>query len=110
MNKTTFKNLIFLSLTTYLLLGCVKQDKVSSNIAMETTTIINDVNIVSTNYGKHTDQIEKFLSATPLGAEIYLEEKEDGEWYIKIEKTFTAKKNEEKTEIIQPIYGESILI
>jgi hypothetical protein len=114
MKKTTMKHLILLILTTYLFLGCVKQDKVSSINAMETTKLeepkVVSETISPPEYGQHTDEIEEFLSATPLGSEIYLEEKESGEWYLKIEKTFTVKKDEEKTENIEPIYGESILI
>ena len=109
MRKTTIQHLIFLTLTTSLILGCVKQDKVSSVKVMETSEILTQT-ISPIEYGQHTDEIQKFLSATPLGSEIYLEQKESGEWYLKIEKTFTAKKEVEKTEIFEPIYGESILI
>jgi hypothetical protein len=105
MKKTTLKHLLFLTLTTYLFLGCVKQEKISSIKTMETNKLQSQL-----EYGQHTDEIEAFLSATPMGSEIYLEQKESGEWYLKIEKTFTAKKEVEKTEMLEPIYGESILI
>ena len=113
MKKTTIAHLILL---TYIFFGCAKQDTIKT---VETTNIVTEKNldnkivkkpVTSTEYGQHTDEIQEILSATPLGSEIYLEQKESGEWYLKIEKTFTAKKNEEKTEIIEPIYGESILI
>ena len=113
MKKTTIAHLILL---TYIFLGCAKQDTIKT---VETTNTVTEKNldneivkesVTSTEYGQHTDEIQEILSATPLGSEIYLEQKESGEWYLKIEKTFTAKKNEEKTEIIEPIYGESILI
>jgi hypothetical protein len=109
MKKTIIMHLMFLTLTTYLFLGCVKQDKVNSVKAMKTTKVAPKT-ITSAEYGQHTDEIQEFLSATPLGSEIYLEQQESGEWYLKVEKTFTAKKHKEKTEMIQPIYGESILI
>ena len=113
---------MLLSLTPYIFLGCVKQDKVSSLEVIDTTKVVNHAihttevekpttkTIHPQEYGQHTDEIQEFLSATPLGSEIYLEQKESGEWYLKIEKTFTAKKDEEKTEMNEPIYGESILI
>ena len=124
MRKTTLKHLLLLTLTAYLFIGCVKQEKVSSIKTMETTesksdTVLTNITVedevkektfITPSYGQHTDEIQEFLSTTPLGSEIYLEQKESGEWYLKIEKTFTAKKDEEKTEMIEPIYGESILI
>lgn len=121
--NTTIKHLMFLSLTTPLFLGCVKQDTVSKIQTMETIKVVSEVfkekkpktpnsqNLKpSSAYGEHTDEIEKFLSSTPLGSEIYLEQKENGEWYLKVEKTFTAQKDEEKKEISEPLYGETILI
>jgi len=119
MRKTTMKHLIFLGLTTYLFIGCVKQEKISSIETMETIEVLSNTEVKNSDekititekvYGPHTDEIQEFLSAIPLGSEIYLEQKESGEWYLKIEKTFTAKKDEEKTKMIEPIYGESILI
>jgi hypothetical protein len=86
---------------------------------VETTKIVSDATVEDKSstksispeeYGQHTDEIQEFLSTSPMGSEIYLEQKESGEWYLKIEKTFTAKNDEEKTEMIEPIYGESILI
>ncbi len=107
-------------LTLFYLFGCVKKENVNS---IETMTSSKATNLVAVKaeeqiehpiptpqYGEHTEEIEKFLSATPLGAEIYLEQKEGGEWYLKVEKTFTAKKDEEARENLEPIYGESILI
>ncbi|CAA6816576.1 MAG: Unknown protein [uncultured Sulfurovum sp.] len=105
MKKTALKHLIFLTLITYIFFfGCVKQDSTNSIKTVETTKVMHS------NYGHHTDEIEEFLSASPLGSEIYLEKKETGDWYLKIEKTFTTIKYEEKTEIIESMYGESILI
>jgi len=42
-------------------------------------------------YGKFTDQIEQILSVTPDDSEIYIEEREGGKWYLKIEKLFSAE-------------------
>jgi len=62
------------------------------------------------NYGEYTDEIENLLSAIPLGSDIYLEEQESGDWYLKIEKTFTTQSQSQKVKKDEPIYGESILI
>jgi len=62
-------------------------------------------------YGENTEEIEVFLSNAPLGSEIYLEEREDGSFYLKVEKTFTAENEEiKKVKKDEPIYGETILI
>ena len=126
MRKTTLTYLLFLVLTAYLFIGCVEQEKVSSIKTMETAPLKSDIVLSNVKiesevkakeekapqpeYGQHTDEIEEFLSATPLGSKIYLEQKESGEWYLKIEKTFTAKKEVKETELTEPIYGDSILI
>ncbi len=114
---------LLLTLMGYTFSACMKHEKISSIESMETIAeLTQHVTLEKNNqettdeitkeksYGDHTDEIEAFLSATPIGAEIYLEQKESGEWYLKIEKTFTATKELKKTETIEPIYGESILI
>ena len=106
MKKITLSHLILLALIAYTFIGCAK-DTINSD---KTVEISKTVPLINNKYGQHTDEIQEFLSATPLGSEIYLEEKENGEWYLKLEKTFTANKDEEKIEMIEPIYGESILI
>ena len=106
MKKITLSHLILLTLIAYTFIGCAK-DTINSD---KTVEISKTVPLINNKYGQHTDEIQEFLSATPLGSEIYLEQKENGEWYLKLEKTFTANKDEEKIEMIEPIYGESILI
>ncbi|CAA6814525.1 MAG: Unknown protein [uncultured Sulfurovum sp.] len=106
MKLINIKYLIALGLTAFMLFGCVKKEKVSS--AEIENPIISSPNTFE--YTQPSDEIQKFLSTTPIGAEVYLEEKESGEWYLKVEKTFTVQKDQEKTETIEPIYGESILI
>ena len=109
MRKTTLRHLLFLTLTAYLFVGCVKQEKVSSIESMETTKLkdekvlscstsvdneVKETTITKPEYGPHTDEIQEFLSAIPLGSEVYLEQKESGEWYLKIEKTFSKNSSE----------------
>jgi len=122
------QNLLLLSLSISTLLGCVGHEKITSFNSTtvqpeEAPVILTNNNIVpnsnnssqeeattETDYGAHTNEIQEFLATTPMGSEIYVEEKENGEWYLKVEKTFTVEKSQEKTENIEPIYGESILI
>ena len=117
------KQILLLILSTYLFLGCSKHESVATAqsvetlelsktvvskklVPMQTAKVINSSQVA--NYGEHQEEIEAILSVTPVGSEVYLEEKDDGEWYLKIEKTFTAQKAKEKKD--EPIYGETILI
>ena len=118
------KQILLFILSAYLFLGCSKHESVTTVQSVETleqpVTIVSKATIptqtVSTeassstvaNYGEHQEEIEAILSVTPVGSEVYLEQKDDGEWYLKIEKTFTAQKAKEKKD--EPIYGETILI
>jgi len=59
---------------------------------------INDsLHYVATNtpnpqpYGIFTQEIEQILSVTPSDSEIYIEEREGGGWYLKIEKLFSTE-------------------
>ncbi|CAA6809137.1 MAG: Unknown protein [uncultured Sulfurovum sp.] len=106
MKKTNLKYLV-IPLFLVSLLGCIKHDQknLTTQINNNSTTSIS-----KPQYGEHTDQIQEFLANSPIGSEIYLEEKEHGEWYLKIEKTFNVKKDEEKTKTVELIYVESILI
>ena len=117
MRQIQLKHLIILALTACLLIGCVKQETVASVQSMETLvkeatqeTMVQENSNVE-NYGQHTQEIESMLSSVPIGSEIYLEETKEGEWYLKIEKTFTSQNiEEEKVETFEPVYGETILI
>ncbi len=42
-------------------------------------------------YGIFTSEIEEILSVTPTDSEIYIEEREGGKWYLKIEKLFSSE-------------------
>lgn len=126
MKKTPTTNPIILILTLFSFLGCndnieTKQETVAQkalspeilsqkNLAIDSTDTQNISEKL--DYGEYTLEIETLLSVTPLGAEIYLEEQEEGEWYLKIEKTFTTQSQDpsQKVENPEPIYAESILI
>ena len=108
MRKINTMQLLLLSLTAYLFTGCVKQETTTSVTTTLGTQNANVQNSDNVNYGEHSIEIESILSTIPLGSEIYLEEKENAEWYLKIEKTFTSHHIEEKK--VEPIYGETILI
>ena len=117
------KQLMLLILTSYLFLGCSKHETVANVPSVETleepTVVAKELpttqialppksSSATVDYGQHKEEIEAILSVAPLGSEVYLEQKDDGAWYLKIEKTFTAKKAEEKK--VEPVYGETILI
>ena len=119
------KQLLLFILSAYLFLGCSKHESVTTVQSVETleqpVTIVSKATIptqtvattttsssTEANYGEHQEEIESILSTAPVGSEIYLEQKDDGAWYLKIEKTFTAQKAEEKKD--EPLYGETILI
>jgi len=126
MKKTPTTNAIILILTLFSFLGCndnieTKQETVAQKALSPETLSQKNLAIDSTDtqnisekldYGEYTSEIETLLSITPLGAEIYLEEQEEGEWYLKIEKTFTTQSQNpsQKVENTEPIYAESILI
>lgn len=118
MKQITIKYLITLNLTVFTLFGYAQQDEASlsptieknNNISISSISNDTEPKNIEPQYGEYTDEIEKFLSTTPIGSDIYLEKKESGEWYLKVEKTFTVQKDQEETKIIEPLYGESILI
>ncbi len=117
------KQLMLLILTSYLFLGCSKHETIATIPSVETleqpTVVAKELpptqvaphtqsSSTTIDYGQHQEEIEAILSVAPLGSEVYLEQKDDGAWYLKIEKTFTAEKAEEKK--VEPVYGETILI
>jgi hypothetical protein len=109
----TMKNIpttkhILLTITLFTFFGC-------NQVTTDTEALIipvSEVQLTSQelDYGEYTTEIETLLSATPMGSEIYLEEQAAGEWYLKIEKTFTTPSKDAKVENNEPIYAESILI
>ena len=119
------KQLLLFILSTYLFLGCSKHESttaihsvetleqpatVISKVTLPTQTVTTEVSSSSpvADYGEYQEEIEAILSTAPVGSEIYLEQKDDGAWYLKIEKTFTAQKSKEPQE--ESLYGETILI
>ena len=116
MRERELKKLMLFTLIGYLFMGCIKQESVASTsqpietLEQEATKEV----IVQTQKEKSPQttypiELEEMLSTVPIGSDIYLEEREGGEWYLKIEKTFTSQNIEEES-IQQPIYGETILI
>ena len=118
------KHFLLFILSSCLFLGCSKHESVATVKSVETleqpvtvvskkilpTQTVNVTNNSSSvaNYGEHQEEIEAILSIAPVGSEVFLEQKDNGAWYLKIEKTFTAQKAKEKKD--EPVYGETILI
>ncbi len=44
--------------------------------------------VESQPYGVYTQEIEQVLNALPSDSEVYIEEREGGKWYLKVEKLF----------------------
>lgn len=108
MNKTAMTKHLILGFIFFSFFGCneVKTDTETLTIPMSEAQLTSQ----ELDYGEYTTEIETLLSVTPMGAEIYLEEQAGGEWYLKIEKTFTTPSQDQKVEKSEPIYAESILI
>ncbi len=118
------KQILLFTISTFLFLGCSKQESVKTAQSMETleqvVTVVSkkitpakrvsslDSSTNESEYGEYQEEIETMLSVAPVGSEIYIEQRDGGDWYLKIEKTFTAQKNKEKED--ESLYGETILI
>jgi hypothetical protein len=96
MNKERTITLSVLTILTVSLSSCVKQQETVEKHVEAIVTPIVESNLTQT-YGIYTNEIEKMIAATPLGSEIFLEEKIGGGYYLRIEKVFSDSK--EKTEI-----------
>jgi hypothetical protein len=109
MKYISFANYTILTIFLFSLFGCNQTDVHTQPLVIPQ---VSEVQLTSQklDYGEYTTEIETLLSATPMGAEIYLEEQEGGEWYLKIEKTFTRPTEVQEIENNEPIYAESILI
>jgi len=97
MNKKQKISLSVLTILTVFLSSCVKQETMEKHVEAVVTPIVE--NNLTRTYGIYTNEIEKLIAATPLGSEIFLEEKIGGGYYLRIEKTFSD--TTEKTEIAQ---------
>jgi len=75
--------------------GCATVDKTDAKSKDVIGSSINTAPVVTQAkgdvYGVYTSDIQNLLDATPIGSEIYLEEVENGEWHLRIEKIFTAE-------------------
>ena len=83
MKKEQILSLSVLSIIVVFLNSCVKQQTIE-----EPVKEVVENNLTQT-YGIYTNEIEKMIAATPLGSEIFLEEKIGGGYYLRIEKTFS---------------------
>ena len=87
----------------YCITGCAFIEKRENTPPKETRIEINQAPLVENQiYGIHTTDIQVLLDATPIGSEISLQEGENGEWHLKIEKVFTVEnRNYEGTEYLE---------
>jgi hypothetical protein len=69
------------------------QEKIIADSSLDRGEIVYIANIQKEEapYGEFTAEIEQILSVTPDDSEIYLEEREGGKWYLKIEKLFSSE-------------------
>jgi len=76
----------------YFINGCATIEKTESKPPQQVTLGVSEASLLENQiYGIHTNDIQVLLDATPIGSEISLEEGEDGEWHLKIEKIFTVE-------------------
>jgi PBP1b-binding outer membrane lipoprotein LpoB len=118
MKSLTDKVILILTIMTFLLNGCVEIKMVDDN--KTSTKVSNSVPI----HGAYAEDIDELLAVAPIGSEVTLDETENGDIYLRIEKVFTAKKSQDKIqtedivleeepyqeEIDSSLYGDTITI
>ena len=132
MKSLTNKTVLFLTIISLMFNACVKIEIKDDNKSSKKVTNLES-SIIQTNelhdnvstYGENTaEDIEKLLAVTPIGSQISLEETEDGELRLRIEKIFTAQtiqdnisteeiileENPSMEMINNSLYGETITI
>jgi len=108
----------------YFINGCAMIEKTETTPPKQAIIEVDKAPLMQKQtYGIHTNDIQVLLDATPIGSEISLEEGENGEWCLKIEKVFTVENrkhqelefteepsNEETSDTVNIYDSETILI
>jgi hypothetical protein len=126
MNGLTDKVVLILTTMAFLLNGCVEIKMVDENKTnTKVSNIITDkVQNSVPVYGAYAEDIDELLAVAPIGSEVTLDETENGDIHLRIDKVFTARKSEDKAqteeivleeepyqeEIDTSLYGETITI
>jgi hypothetical protein len=100
MKSLTQKTMLLLAIMALALNACVQIEIRDDNKSTSKVTSVktNEIQIDETQadstalYGDKTQDIEQLLAATPVGSEVYLEDRGDGQWYLRIEKIFVEGK------------------
>jgi len=110
MTKKITSIILLHAMVVYFINGCSASIEKTENKAPKQVTIeVSEPNLLESKiYGVHTNDIQVLLDATPIGSEISLEEGDDGEWHLKIEKIFTVENmNHQEVEYIdEPLREE----
>jgi len=126
MKSLTDRVVLFLITMAFILNGCVEikvVDDNKSNSKVGTITIDEEQNSVPV-YGAYAEDIDELLAVAPIGSEVTLDETENGDIHLRIEKVFTARQNQDNAqteeivleeepyqeEIDSSLYGETITI
>jgi len=126
MKGLTNRVVLILITITFMLNGCVEIKVIDDNKSdskVSNVTINEKQNSVPV-YGAYAEDIDELLAVVPIGSEVTLDETEDGDIHLKIEKVFTARQSQERVsteeivleeephqvEIDSSLYGETITI
>jgi hypothetical protein len=109
----------------FILTGCVEVKILDDNKSnAKIGSITDEVQNNAPAYGAYTEDIDKLLAVAPIGSKVTLDETEDGDIHLKIEKVFTARKSQDEVlredivleeepyqeEIDSSLYGDTITI
>jgi len=126
MKSLTDRVVLILITMAFILNGCVEIKMVDDN---KSNSKVGNINIDKEQnsvpvYGAYAEDIDKLLAVAPIGSKVTVDESENGDIHLKIEKVFTARTTQESTpteevvleeepyqeEIDSSLYGETITI
>jgi len=128
MKGLRYRVVLILVAMAFVLNGCVEikivDDNKSDSKVSNSNIIMDEADNSIHVYGAYAEDIDELLAVAPIGSKVTLDETEDGDIHLKIEKVFTARKNEDKVpteeivledepyqgEIDNSLYGEIITI
>ncbi len=111
MKGLTDRVILILITMTFILNGCVEIKVVDDNKSdskVSNITINEKENSVPV-YGAYAEDIDQLLAVAPIGSEVTLDEAENGDIYLKIEKVFTARQNQDVAPTKTPTTEEIVL-
>ena len=110
MKDLTDKIVLILIAMAFMLNGCVEIKMVDENESDSKigSITIDEVENSIPKYGAYAEDIDELLAVAPIGSKVTLNETEDGEIYLRIEKIFTAQTIQENTSTEETIFEEDL--